>query len=88
MIGISTPEYSLLVYLCQFTVRSLKNLLEVFLVSVKSIEYIPLLEKYTPVTPQINNLTDLPIRSILVLSLTSIRQINLSSCVTPSLKRF
>lgn len=40
MIIISTPEHTMPVYLCRFAVRSYFDLLEVFLVSVGSIEHI------------------------------------------------
>ncbi len=88
MIVISTPEHTLLIYLCQFAVRSLSSLLEAFLVSVGSIEYISYYELMHPLRFKDSSLADLPTRLLFALSLASNHQINLPYCVTSSLKRY
>ena len=88
MIIISTPEHTLLIYLCQFAVRSFNNLLEAFLVSVGSIKYIFYKELMYPSRFKDSSPADLPTELLFALSLTSNHQVNLPYCVTSSLKRY
>ena len=66
---------------------TLTTSLEAFLVSVGSAKHISSLKLICSSYFRINDHTDLPIRSSYILKLTSMHQLDLPFCVTPSLKR-
>ena len=87
MIIISTPEHSQPVYLCRFAVRSPYNIARGFSSQCGVNQTYRFFQIDMPITLQISDFADLPTKSSFVLSLASIRQVNLPSCVSPSLKR-